>query len=332
MGPIRVVYPSRRGWGPALRGPRRRAHGAVAPEGRPPISAKAPICLRQQESIHAQVLYCGSLQGGAAGPGDAMCAIAQQQVQISEAVAWEHDGCCFLTANIGESAPMLSFNGLAARLLGLPLPPDNAVGSLLGSCAMTARVPELDLLRLLLADLHRGQQSAEDGAPRYFRILTRGCGEAVRGVLVCCVERRSFDGCGRLVQVRDRGQDGLGGGERAAAGSDLSRRLKRVRAGPRHRDGRHPESGRGISEGSFFLNSYSPERERARARPGAGRRCTLLTPPALSREEQLLQPGRGWKFPGNPPAPCAASAFSGPPSAPSAPSRPARPAAIGERR
>ena len=46
----------------------------------------------------------------------------------------------------------------------------------------------MDLLCLLLADLHRGQQSAEDGTPRYFRILTRrrglnfGAGSAAQPV------------------------------------------------------------------------------------------------------------------------------------------------------
>ena len=158
--------------------------------------------LHELESVYAQVLRCGLLQGGAEGSGDPVCTFVRRQVDVAEPRAWGDGGCCFLAADFGAVAPpLVTYNSIAASLLGLPPPPpEDTAGSHLSFDETSARVAEMDLLRLLLADLQCYPWPADDGAPRYFRLISRRDG-VVRATLVFCAEQRSYDGCGRLMRV-----------------------------------------------------------------------------------------------------------------------------------
>ena len=167
-------------------------------------------------------------EGG--GAFDTICAAAREQVMAAEPAIWDEDGSGsgFLAFDFAPDAvsdgvameqPTVTINRRAAALLGLP---HADTAALLARGAAAAAVPDLDLVRLLLADLDR--PADDDAAPCHFRVVVgtppgaaggvdqsaadradgdgRGGGEGWRAQLVRCVGRRRFDSCGRITQVR----------------------------------------------------------------------------------------------------------------------------------
>jgi hypothetical protein len=140
-----------------------------------------------------------------------------QQIRNTEQAAWELEtSCCLLCFsfdhNVG-AAPCVFLNKHAANLMGISK--TEAVAILSGSKAAPVRLPELDVLCMLVADLLSPQ--ATECSEVYHRLLRR-CGGFMKGILVCSTRTEVFDAVGRIKQVR------RGVGRRYVTGDRTARR------------------------------------------------------------------------------------------------------------